>query len=127
MKRAIILIIMISVLAGCKAAKTVEFCEGVSPEGEGLNCGGKFSTGEITVLIKPGSSFEVPQVNIDIYSNGDYKAEKVDSVSLKVNPEDTSARSNLHFYNEGDFLVEVTTPQGKKIAEGNVSIIDIYQ
>ncbi len=127
MKRAIILLLSISLLAGCKAAKTIEFCEGVSPEGQGVNCGEKFSTGEITVLIKPGSPFGAQKITINIYSKGKYKAEKVDSVSLEVNPEDTVAKTNLHFYDEGDFTVEATGPDGNRIAEGTVSILDVYQ
>lgn len=125
MKKTALLILIISVLFSCKSQKTIEFCEGVSPEGEGVNCGEKFSTGAITVLIKPESAFAVTKINVNIYRKTKYKKEKIESRLLEVNPEKTVTNSNFYFYDEGDFSLEVYG-NNKKIAEGTVSIVDVY-
>ena len=125
MKKIAFLILIFSILFGCKSQKTIEFCEGVSPEGEGVSCGDKFSTGEITVLIKPESGFSAANIDINIYKKLKYKNEKIDSRSLKINPEETIANTNIYFYDEGDFILEVNE-NNKKIAEGSVSIVDGY-
>ena len=126
MKKIIIIILVSFVLFGCTSKKTVEFCEGISPEGEGVNCGKKFSTGDITVLIKPESTFAVTKISINVYKKTKYKSEKIETHSLEVNPEEASANTNIYFYDEGDFTLEVFGNGNEKIAEGAVSIFDVY-
>jgi hypothetical protein len=122
----IFIIISILFLVGCKSKKSVEFCEGVSTEGTGVNCGERFSTGEITLIIKSDSVFETERLSIDVYKKEKYKTEKTESLFFDVNPEEKTAKANLYFYDEGDFLVEVRGIENRKIAEGNVTIIDVY-
>ena len=125
MKNLTFLILILSVLYGCKSQKTVEFCEGISPEGEGVNCGEKFSTGDITVIIKPESTFAVTKINISVYKKTKYKSDKIETRVLEVNPEEVNANTNIYFYDEGEFALEVFS-NNKKIAEGSVTIVDIY-
>ena len=125
MKKTALLAIFFAVLFGCSSPKTVEFCEGASPEGAGINCGNKFSTGDITVFIKPESAFGVANIDINVYKKEKYKSEIISTNSVKVNPEETAAKTNIYFYDEGEFNLEVIG-DNKKIAEGAVSIIDVY-
>ncbi|MBN2041199.1 MAG: hypothetical protein JW864_14240 [Spirochaetes bacterium] len=125
MKKTALLFVFFAVLYGCSSHKTVEFCEGASPEGEGINCGNKFSTGDITVFIKPESGFGITSIDINVYKKEKYKSIKIGTNSLKVDPEETAAKTNIYFYDEGEFNLEIIG-DNKKIAEGAVSIIDVY-
>ena len=114
-----------SIFFGCKADKTIEFCEGISIEGKGVNCGEKFTTGELTALISAKSSFNVNKLEVSIFKKGKYKSEKTASYSIEVKEDETTTKTNFYFYDEGEFAVEVTGQDKKKIAEGSVEIVDI--
>ena len=122
--KTIIIFAIVLLLPFCKAKKTIDFCEGVSTEGKGKNCGSVFSTGELTALIKTDSSFTVSKLSINIYKKGKYKSDKVESLSIDVKPDESSARANFYFYDEGEFTVEVIGKENKKIAEGNIKVVD---
>lgn len=126
MKKIKFLILILLIILSCKSKKTVEFCEGVSPEGEGINCGERFSTGEVTVIIKPESTFTGTKIEIDVYKKTKYKSEKIESHSIQINPEKPDVHTNIYFYDEGEFFLEVLGQGKEKIAEGSVNIIDVY-
>jgi len=44
-------------LSGCSKKEGLLFCEGVTPEGEGVNCGKVFTTGDLTAVIKTKEPF----------------------------------------------------------------------
>ncbi|MFH0975280.1 MAG: hypothetical protein V1874_05795 [Spirochaetota bacterium] len=125
MRKVILLFIIFILFFGCKARKTIEFCEGVSTEGKGVSCGEQFSTGELTALISAESSFNVGKLIINIFKKTKYKSEKFESLTIDVKPEETRVRANLYFYDEGEFTLEVTGQDNKKIAEGSIKIVDI--
>ncbi|MBN2402325.1 MAG: hypothetical protein JXN64_07975 [Spirochaetes bacterium] len=125
MKKLIILTAVLSLLFGCKASKTIEFCEGVSAEGKGVNCGEQFLSGELTAVITIETPFNVNRLNVNIFKKAKYKLEKVGSQTIDVKPDDTSTRTTFYFYDEGEFIVEVIGQDDKKIAEGSIKIIDI--
>jgi hypothetical protein len=125
MKRLLVIIIFLSLLFGCKAKKTIEFCEGVSTENKGVSCGEQFSSGELTVAISIESPFNINKLTVNTYKKTKYKMEKTGSQVIEVKPDETNARTNFYFYDEGEFTVEVIGQDNKKIAEGSVKIIDI--
>jgi hypothetical protein len=125
MKRLLVIILFFSLLFGCKAKKTIGFCEGVSTESKGVNCGEQFSTGELTALISIESPFNINKLTINTYKKAKYKMEKTGSQIIEVKPDESSARTNFYFYDEGEFTVEVIGQDNKKVAEGSVKILDI--
>jgi hypothetical protein len=125
MKKVIIILLFLTLLFGCKAKKTIEFCEGVSTESKGVNCGEKFSTGDLTALIAIETPFNVNKLNVNIYKKAKYKQEKVGSQAIEVKPDNTNAMTNFYLYDEGEFTIEVIGQDNKKIAEGTIKIIDI--
>lgn len=124
MRKIIILLSIFIIISGCKAKKTIQFCEGVSTTGEGVKCGEIFSAGELTALIKIETPFNINKINVDIYKKGKYKSEKIDSLTVEVKPDENSAKTNFYFYDEGDFTVEVLGQEKKKIAEGSIKIVE---
>ena len=125
MKKLILIFACVSLFFGCKAAKTLEFCEGVSTDGKGVSCGEKFSTGELTLVIKTETPFNVSKLSVNIFRKTKYKLEKIDSQDVEVKQDDTVARTNFYFYDEGGYVVEVFGQDNKKIAESSVDIVDI--
>ncbi len=119
-----LIIILIFILFGCGSSKNVEFCEGVSTEGKGVKCGAKFSTGDLSILIKSKDPFDVEKITLIIYKKTKYKSELVESRVVDVKPDETRANSRLYFYDDGAFSVEVRGKENQKIAEGSISIID---
>lgn len=110
-------------LSGCKKSKNVLFCEGFTPEGEGVNCGIKFETGDLTAIIKSKDAFEVSKINIEIHEVQGSKSEKVESISVNVKPEEKSVTATLSFYREGHFTVK-GFKKSEKFADGNIEIVD---
>lgn len=45
--------------AGCAKRKDIEFCEGVSPKGDGVHCGSVFHDGDLAALVRAGEPFGV--------------------------------------------------------------------
>ncbi len=125
MKRLLIWLLFLSLLFGCKAKKTVEFCEGVSTENMGVNCGEQFSTGELTAVISVESPFNINKLTVNTFKKAKYKMEKIGSQIVEVKPDEMTARTNFYFYDEGEFTFEVIGQDNKKIAEGSVKIVDI--
>lgn len=115
---------MIVILNGCKSDESVRFCEGVKPDGAAFNCGTKFSSGALTVMISTEKQFGTEKIYINVFEIKRQKKIKRDSVAVDVNPNDMSARSNIYFYDEGKYVVEVEA-NGEKIAEGALEVLDV--
>lgn len=121
-----IILILFLIITGCKNSDKIKFCEGVSKDEKGMNCGTTFSTGDITALINTGEAFETDKLTITIFEAKKYKDEKVNSIFLDVNPEKEIAYTSLSLYNEGTFKFKVIGKEEKTIAEGEVNIVDSY-
>jgi hypothetical protein len=125
-KQIIILFAVVFLLTGCINNKNVEFCEGVSTDGKGVKCGEKFSTGDVTLLIKSKAPFGSEKIALNILKKDAYKSEKIETQTINVVPEAFTVKTNYYFYDEGDFIVEVRDGSGNKIAQGNIQVIDEY-
>ena len=118
--------LIVFALLGCKSERGISFCEGISPDGEKINCGKKFTTGDLTAIVESDKPFETDKINIAILELKKYRNEKVQSLSVAVKPEESIARINLSFYNEGQYKVQAFDKEKKTIAEAEIVIIDTY-
>lgn len=126
MRKLIIYLFISLFLAGCKGDRNISFCEGVTPEGKGVNCGIKFSTGELTALITSKDPFETEKLYVSILAVKKQRTDKVETITVDVKPEDERATVNLSLYNEGKFQIKVTGKENKVIGEGDIEIVDTY-
>ncbi len=114
------------VCTGCKADTTVMFCEGVSSEGKGMQCGQVFSSGDVTALIQPKERFETDTLEVKVFEERKNQSDCVETMELSVSPDARSATVNIPLYNEGKFSVRVFGKEKKKVAEGTIEIVDTY-
>lgn len=126
MKRLSIFILAFWIFIGCKSDGVIQFCEGVSPEGVGTNCGNKFSAGDLTLLINAKEPFGINSIKVNIFEKGEYIKKKIESFSIEVKADKNNARSNISLFDEGIFIIEVTGKDDQKIADAAIEIIDVY-
>ncbi len=105
MKNVLVLCLILSFIAGCSRSKAIQFCEGVSPKGEGVNCGTKFEDGELTAVINSEEPFGVKSITVRVYEVKEKKTEKIDTLTVDVKPDKQTASVNLAFYTGGKYLV----------------------
>lgn len=110
-------------VAGCSKSKAVQFCEGVSPDGEGVNCGTVFEDGELTALIRAKEPFGVKTIALQVFEVKGEKIEKTESLYVAVKPERDTASVNLSFYTEGTFRVRAMSGN-TAIGEGEIRIVE---
>jgi hypothetical protein len=123
MKKFILLLMLFLFLIGCTKKPNISFCEGVSPEGKGIECGIKFETGDLTAMIKADKAFGVNRIDIAVFELNEKKSEKVETISIDVPPDEIRANINLSFYKGGKF--RVTAMNGsEKIGEGEIEVLD---
>lgn len=123
MKKILICSLVCLAAIACSKQDTVQFCEGVDVEGKGVNCGKKFTTGDLTGVINRKKPFETELLEMKIYrvEKNTKIAEK--TVHLKVERDGKNANSPLAFYNSGNYVVELMK-DNDKIAEGTIEISD---
>jgi hypothetical protein len=128
-KHIAIILFFIIINTGCKESKNLLFCEGVDKDGNEINCGTRFETGELTAVIKSSSSFETEKISVSVFElenfgkPGTLREVVVDKLSLDVKPEDSKVVTNLSFYREGHYRVKGS--KGKDVfADGDIEIVD---
>jgi hypothetical protein len=121
MKKGIYLLLIIALSAGCSKSKEIQFCEGVSPKGEGVNCGARFYEGELTAVINADEPFGVKTISVQVYEVKDKKMEKIETISVDVKPDDQTAPVNLSLYSGGTYTVRAFK-NDVRIGEGQISI-----
>lgn len=110
-------------LISCGKESPVKFCEGVSPEGSGVNCGTVFSPGDMTVLFESDTPFETDILTLKIAEKEDGKEIPLSATRIEVTPEEKSGESTIGLYRAGTFLVQIEKA-GSVIAEGTITIED---
>lgn len=123
MKKLILAAIPVLFLIGCNKKPNISFCEGVSPDGKGIECGIKFETGDLTAMIKADKAFATNKIDLVITEINEKKAEKIETVTIDVPADDVNANANLSFYKGGKFKVSAMNGS-EKIGEGDIEIID---
>lgn len=122
-KMCIPLLMAALTMVGCSKGTNMQFCEGVSTEGEGVNCGTEFESGELTAVIKSEKSFGQERLDIEIYEIGQDAKEKIDTRQVEVKAADSTVNVTLPFYSEGKFMVKVLS-KNEVISKGDITIID---
>jgi len=117
------MLMMLLVMAACSKLKTIEFCEGVSPEGKGVNCGAKFEDGELNAVIISEEPFGVKNITVQVFEVKKNKNEKIETLSVDVKPDSDRAMVNLSFYSGGRFLV-TAQKNDIRIGSGEVEIVE---
>ena len=125
MKKLSALLIILILLTGCSKKEGIIFCEGVDNNGEGVSCGKKFTTGEVTALIDYKNSFEADNLNIKVVSTSGSSETVINTLRIEVEREKSTASFNLPLYNGGTYRIEALKDDAK-IAEGNIEAVDTY-
>jgi len=112
-----------SVILSCSKDNAIQFCEGVDNDGNGVRCGKKFTTGDLTGVINSAKPFEAESLTLKII-HIEKNSEIVDkTINLKVERDKNKANAALPFYNSGNYKVELFK-EDDLLAEGSVEIID---
>jgi hypothetical protein len=123
MKKIFLLLIPFLFISGCTKKPNITFCEGVTPDGKGIDCGIKFETGDLTAMIKSDKAFGVNRIDVAVFELNDKKSEKVETKTIDVPPDEVHTNINLEFYKPGKF--RITAMNGsEKIGEGEIEISD---
>jgi hypothetical protein len=123
MKNILVLCLMLSLVAGCSKSKAIQFCEGVSPEGDGVNCGTKFEDGELTAIINSEEPFGVKSITVQVFEKKGAKTEKIDTLSVDVKPDRQTATLNLAFYAGGTYIVRANKKE-TAIGSAEITIVE---
>lgn len=118
--------IMLCVMFSCKKSSPVVFCEGVNADGKGIQCGTKFSTGDLTALIQVDERFETESLKIVVSRKTNYKNEQVSVLTHKVASEKNTSTVPLSLYLEGDYVVEAFGKDDRTLGAGTITIVDTY-
>jgi hypothetical protein len=118
--------ILLGLLLSCKQAGPVAFCEGIDTQGKGINCGTKFSTGDLTGVITVQERFETESIRVAVSRKTRYKNDRVSDFTQKVTSEYSTATVPLSFYIEGDYVVEVFGKDDRLLGSGNITVVDTY-
>lgn len=121
MKYIVFMLVIISLLAGCSRTKSIEFCEGISPEGKGVNCGGEFIEGELLAIISSKEPFGVNSITVQVQEVKGGKKQQVDTITVDVKPDGQTATANLSLYSGGTYLVRASKKDAM-IGEGEIVI-----
>ncbi|HOD14691.1 MAG TPA: hypothetical protein PK307_00920 [Spirochaetota bacterium] len=121
MKYIVFMLVIISLLAGCSRTKSIEFCEGISPEGKGVNCGGEFIEGELLAIISSREPFGVNSITVQVQEVKGGKKQQVDTITVDVKPDGQTATANLSLYSGGTYLVRALK-KDEMIGEGEIVI-----
>ena len=112
-------------LIGCGKSDAVLFCEGVDVEGKGVACGKKFTTGDLTGVIKQSKPFETELVDVKVIRIEKNSKIVEKTIYLTVERDKKTASTPLSFYNSGKYVVELYRDKDK-IAEGEIEVTDVY-
>jgi hypothetical protein len=122
MKKLILTSILCLVVA-CGKQNAMQFCEGTNKDGEGVRCGTKFESGDLTALVRSEKPFESASIKVDIYRIDGKHDEKIESLEVQTRPEETRKAVPLSLYQGGKFRVRAR--KGDYIlAEGEIEIIE---
>jgi len=125
MKKIVIFSLICIAMTGCSKNDTILFCEGVDIDGKGVNCGKKFTTGDLTGVIKQSKPFETELLDVKVIRLEKNSKIVEKTIHLKVERDKTVASTPLSFYNSGSYVVELFRDKDK-LAEGAIEVTDVY-
>jgi len=125
MRKIFICSLICLAMTGCSKNDKIQFCEGVDVNGKGMNCGKKFTTGDLTGVIKQSKPFEADSLEVKVTRIEKNSKTVEKTIYLKVERDKKIASTPLSFYNSGKYVVELFRDKDK-LAEGEVDVTDIF-
>jgi len=125
MRTIFITVLIFLTMTGCSKKDAFQFCEGVDIDGKGVNCGKKFTTGDLTGVIKHSKPFETELVDVKITRIEKNSKIVEKTIHLKVERDKSIASTPLSFYNNGKYVVELYK-DNDKLGEGEIEVTDLY-
>lgn len=125
MKNIFIIPLICLIMTGCSKHEAVQFCEGVDMDGKGVNCGKKFTTGDLTGVIRQSKPFDTELLELKIIRVEKSSKIQEKSIHLKVERDKNIANTPLSFYNPGNYVIELYRDKDK-LGEGKVEIKDVF-
>jgi hypothetical protein len=122
-KKIIICMLAGLTILGCTKDNPIQFCEGIDNDGNGIRCGKKFTTGELTGTISLSKPFEAENLILKIIHIEKSSAIVEKTINLKVERDKNKANATLPFYNSGNYKVELFK-QDDLLASGSIEIVD---
>lgn len=122
MKKLFILLLII-MLFSCGTSNKIQFCEGMSKDGDGVNCGEKFEAGDLTALIMSEGPFDADSIEVEVYRLERVQENKTDTITSQVQPRDTKATVSLSFLKGGLYRVKAKKG-GSVFSQGEIEIVD---
>ncbi len=123
----LLLIFMLTIAPfSCSKTPALSFCEGIDKDGKGVQCGKKFSTGDLTAVVTIAERFETETLTVITSKKTNYKNEKVSDFSHAVGADKSSTAIPLSFYIEGEYLVEVHGKDNRLLGSEWIQIIDTF-
>lgn len=117
------LMTVIFLLTSCGKDREIQFCEGVSPDGKGINCGTVFEYGDITAIIESRERFATDQIKVKIEIIRNESEISVETIEALVEPDEREAIVNLPLYQSGTY--RITALRGEtELAKDKVEIAD---
>ncbi|HON76882.1 MAG TPA: hypothetical protein PK544_00205 [Spirochaetota bacterium] len=113
-------------ISGCTKHEALSFCEGVNPKGEGVRCGTKFTTGDLTAVVALQETADIDGLKLVVLKKTQFKSEAISTLKLQTGAEKKAATATLSLYNEGTYTVRVIGKNNSVIAEKSLTIIDTY-
>ncbi len=125
MKKLIITIIISLAVTGCSKNEVVQFCEGVDMDGKGVNCGKKFTPGDLTGVIKQSKPFDTELLEVKVLRLEKSTKTVEKTIHLKVERDKSTASTPLSFYNTGKYVVEIYKDQDK-LGQSEIEVAEVY-
>lgn len=119
------MVLLLLLAIGCSKDQPLMFCEGVNKDGEPVQCGTKFTTGDMTLFIKAKEPFGSNTATVVVYEKKEYSQPEYTRFEYTINPDLSQATIPLSLYAEGTYIVSIIV-KDKEIAKGTVTIVDTY-
>ncbi len=127
MKHPILLsLLAVLLLLCCKSKDRLSFCEGTTPEGNGVKCGTTFTTGDLTAVVTLDETATFDKIDFTVYKKEKYKKDKISSFSMKVPADKKTVAAPLSFYADGVYVVRVSAKDDSSLSEKEITIVDTY-
>jgi hypothetical protein len=123
MKPSLYVMLLLALMIGCAKSSGIQFCEGVSPAGDGVNCGHKFEDGDLTAFITSPDLFGVKTIYLQVYDIKNGQERKIETIPIEVKPDTRTVSANLSFYTGGRYVVRVMN-NNVLIGENRLEIIE---
>ena len=121
-----ILTLCATFFVSCKPSGEVCFCEGTNKDNKPIKKGEIFEEGWITLFAKFSKPFNADTLKVKLYDLEDGDVLPEDTQTIKVKASDKSFRTDFFLINESTYKAVVELPNGNKLGEGKVKIIESF-